>query len=80
MLFLAYLQTRFGHAFADAGIFKKVLFETANLLVEKEVRLMDHADRDVGDDFGGPRFDEIAIDFESDVRRGTELSSVTRFF
>ena len=44
------LEAGAGHALAQAAFFEEISLETAELLVEEIVRLMDEADEDVGDD------------------------------
>ena len=58
--FVAFGEACAGHGFSEPAILQKCPFELANLLVQEIVRLVDNADDNVGDDFGGPRFDDGA--------------------
>src|SRR5262245_43758036 len=73
------LQTCLGHTFADAAVSDEVRLQSANLFVEEEIGLMEQADCDVGDDFRRAGFDEVAVNFERDVRSGAELTDEAGF-
>jgi hypothetical protein len=48
-------------AFAEADFFEKILLQPADLLIEEVVALVDDAEGDIGDDFGGAGFDDWQI-------------------
>jgi len=50
-----------GHALAQAALFQEILFQSAELLVNEVVGLMNQADGDVGDDFWWADFHEFAV-------------------
>jgi len=50
------LQSGAGHSFAQAAFLNEVPFQPANLLIQQIVRLVDQANRDVGDHFGRAGF------------------------
>ena len=55
------LQADAGHALAEAALFEKVFLQTAKLLVNQVIGLMDEAEGDVGHHFGRAGFDELAV-------------------
>ena len=50
----AVVEAGAGHSFTKAALFYEVLFQAADLFVQKVVCLMDEAEGDVGD-YGGGR-------------------------
>jgi hypothetical protein len=60
-LLVPVVKPGFGHAFAETALFYKILFQRSDLLVEQAVGLVNEAESDVGDDFGGTGFDEFAV-------------------
>ena len=69
-----------GHAFADAAVLEEILFEVAELLVEEEVSLVDEADGDVGDCFGGASFDVGPIGLIGRIGPIAQSADKERFF
>ena len=57
------LQAGAGHALAQAAVFDEVLLQTAELLVDQVIGLVDEAQGDIGHDFGRAGFQELAIVF-----------------
>ena len=50
-----------GHALAQAALFEENFLQTAELLVDQVVGLMNQADGNVGDNFRRAGFDELAV-------------------
>lgn len=69
-----------GHAFAEAALLDEFLFEAADLLVEEVVGLVEEADCDVGNDFGGAGFAEGAVGLIGDGGGLGEFAGVGGFF
>lgn len=74
------LQAGLGHALADAAFFDEVFFQSAALLVEEVVGLMDEADGDVGEDFRRAGVHVSPIGLIRFLRRAAELADVESFF
>ena len=53
-----------GHAFAEAALFDEILFEVGELVVNEIFGLVDKANGDVGEYFGGPCLHEFAVELE----------------
>ena len=71
-------ETDAGHAFAQAPLFDEVLFQTAKLLVEQVVGLMNQADRDVGNGLRRTCFDEFPVKLKRLRRLPPELPNKLR--
>ena len=56
VLFRAFGEAGAGHAFAQAALLEKGLFQLAKLLIQEVVGLVDQANEDVGNHFGGAGF------------------------
>lgn len=76
---LAVFKSRSGHAFPDAAFLDEVAFESANLLIEQVIGLVDQADRDIGHDFCGARFAKLAISLIRHIRPIAQLPHVKSF-
>jgi hypothetical protein len=50
------LEPHTGHALPQTAFLDEILFQSANLLIEQIVGLVDQTEGDVGDDFGGAGF------------------------
>ena len=53
------LQPGAGHALSDSAVFDEVALEMLYLSIKEEVRLMNEAEREVRDNFGRPRLDDL---------------------
>ena len=69
-----------GHAFAEAALFEEIFFEAEELPIEQVVRLVDEADRDVGDGLGRAGLEKLAIEFESLRGLAAEAAHVEGLF
>lgn len=61
LLLFAVGQPRLGHLLADAAFLDEVLFQSAALLIQQVVGLVDKADGDVGQDIGWTGVHELAV-------------------
>ena len=62
---MALLKARVSHAFPEAALGDEILFQAAELLVEKVVGLVDKAERDIGHHLRGACGHILAIQFEA---------------
>ena len=58
------VEPRLKHPLAQAALFQKIFFQSAELLVNEVVGLVNQADGNVGDDFGRAGFHKLAVKFK----------------
>src|SRR5712671_1990364 len=75
---VAILQAGAGHALAQAALFEEILLQTAKLLVNQVIGLVDEAERDVSHDFGRASFHKLAVVLISLRRLAAQLTDVLR--
>lgn len=73
---IAVVQSGLGHALAEAAFFDEVLFQALELAVEEVVGLVEEADRDIRESFGGAVFEEEAVGLEAFVWLAAEAADV----
>lgn len=73
------LQAGLGHLLADAAFLDEVLLQSAALLVEEVIRLMDEADGDVRQDLGRTGVHERAVGLVALVGGAAEFADVEGF-
>ena len=73
-------QAEAGHTFAEPASLQEISLQTAQLLVDEIVGLVNETDCDVGDDFGSAGFNEFAVLFVRLRGSPAELAHVLRFF
>ncbi len=79
-LLFATVKARARHPLADAALLDEVLLETANLLVEQVVRLVNQANDDIRHGFRGPSLDNCLIGLIGPIRPIPQLSHVKGLF
>jgi len=76
---VAVVQSGLGHSFSQAALFEEFLFQSFQLLVQKEIRLMNQTDRDVGDHFVGTGRDELAVQLKRLRCLASQVADEARF-
>jgi len=60
---VAVVQAGFGHAFSKASLFYEFVLQRLQLLIQQIIRLMNQADRDVGNHLRRTSFHKLTIEF-----------------